>query len=76
MPAITIYLDEETISKLREAARRAGMPLSRYLAEQLRRRAVWSEEVRTLAGAWPDFPDPEELRPRLQPPQPREELQS
>lgn len=74
MPSVTVYLDEETATKLREAARQAGMPLSRYLALRLRRQVTWSEEVRALAGAWPDFPDPQELRPRQQPPQPREEL--
>ncbi len=74
MPSVTVYLDEETAAKLREAAHRAGMPLSRYLAQRLRRQVAWSEEAKALAGAWPDFPDSEELRPRLQPSQPREEL--
>ena len=59
MPSVTVHLDEETARRLREEAQRAGMLLSRYLALRLRRQVAWSEEVKALAGAWPDFPDPE-----------------
>lgn len=64
MPVITIRVDEETATRLRKAAERARMPLSRYIAQKLRHQMEWAELVQALSGAYPDFPDPEILRPR------------
>ena len=64
MGQVTIYLDRETEAKARAAARAERMPLSRWVAEGIRRRARdgWPEGVRTLAGAWPDLPSAEQIR--------------
>jgi hypothetical protein len=61
---VTLYLDEETKQRVREAAKSAGVSQSRWLADLGRRSAA--EElpaaVRQLAGAWPDFPTAAEIR--------------
>ena len=64
MAQVTLYLDDETKERMRRAAKAAGMSQSRWLAELVRRGTAneWPAEVRELAGAWPDFPEAEELR--------------
>lgn len=64
MGQVTIYLDDETESRLKASARSQGVPVSRWIAELVRERTAteWPESVRRLAGAWPDFPDTETLR--------------
>jgi hypothetical protein len=64
MGQVTIYLDDETEQRARAAARAEGMPLSRWVAERIQRRArsEWPEAVRALAGAWPDLPSAERIR--------------
>ena len=64
MAQVTLYLDEETKRRVRKAAKAAGLSQSRWLAELVRRGAneEWPAEVHALAGAWPDFPDADELR--------------
>lgn len=64
MGQVTIYLDPVHEKRLREAAEAAGLPVSRWLANLVaeKTRAEWPEDVRELAGAWRDFPTPEELR--------------
>ena len=64
MGQVTIYLDNETEAKARAAARAEGMPLSKWVAERIRRpaRGEWPEAVRALAGAWADLPSPERIR--------------
>lgn len=59
MPQITIYLDEETESRMRAAAQADGIPVSRWISRlvQDRTRTEWPPAVRALAGAWPDFPE-------------------
>ena len=46
--------------KARERARRAGLKVPVYRNGQVVEE--WPDEVRELAGAWPDFPDLDELR--------------
>jgi hypothetical protein len=61
---VTLYLDEATKDRVRKAAKAAGVSQSRWLAELVRRGAAeeWPAEVHELAGAWPDFPEADELR--------------
>jgi len=61
---VTIYLDREAERRLRAAARKAGVSVSRWVSELVenRTRSDWPGEARELAGAWPDFPDPDDLR--------------
>lgn len=64
MGQITIYLDERNEKRLKEAARSAGVPVSRWIAQLVedKTRTDWPESVRNLAGAWQDFPDLETIR--------------
>ena len=64
MAQVTLYLDEETKNRMRKAAKAAGVSQSRWLAELVRLETAneWPAEVRELAGAWPDFPEAQELR--------------
>lgn len=64
MGQITIYLDDESEKRLRMAAKKAGMPVSRWVASLVQEKtcAEWPASVRKLAGAWKDFPDLETIR--------------
>lgn len=57
-------LDDETETRMKEAAKASGVAVSRWVAELVREKTAteWPEAIRQLAGAWPDFPDAETLR--------------
>jgi hypothetical protein len=64
MDQLTIYLDNAAARRVKAAARKSGVSVSRWIAElvQSRTRTDWPPEARELAGAWPDFCDLRELR--------------
>lgn len=66
MAQVTIYLDDETASRMRRFANAAGLSMSAWLAELVREktRSTWPDDVRALAGSWSDadVPSAEELR--------------
>jgi hypothetical protein len=64
MGQVTIYLDDAAERRVKSAARKSGVSVSRWVAElvQSRTRTDWPPEARELAGAWPDFPGLRELR--------------
>lgn len=66
MPQLNLYVDESTHQSIKQAAKSAGMSLSKWVSTLVRERTSdkWSPEVLALAGAWKDsdFPEPEELR--------------
>ena len=64
MGQVTIYLDDETEGKARAAARSEGVPLSKWVAKRIERKArsEWSDAARALAGAWPDLPTVRRIR--------------
>jgi hypothetical protein len=64
MGQVTIYLDDVAERRVKAAARKSRVSVSRWVAELVRSRTRtdWSPEARELAGAWPDFPDLRELR--------------
>jgi hypothetical protein len=76
MAQVTLYLDAETNSRMKAAAKAAGMPVSRWVAQLIRARtqSQWPESVRKLAGAWPDFPSLREIRSSKATDTPRERL--
>jgi hypothetical protein len=67
MGQVTIYLDNQSEQRMKQAAQEAGMSVSRWVAElvQDKTRNEWPQEVREAAGAWSDFPDAETLRKDL-----------
>ena len=64
MAQLTIYLDDAAERRVKVAARKSGVSVSRWIAElvESRTRTDWPPEARELAGAWQDFPDLSELR--------------
>ncbi len=65
MAQVTIYLDDAAGRRVKAAARKRGVSVSRWVADlvESRTRTDWPPEARELAGAWPDFPDLREIRP-------------
>ncbi|MEQ6342615.1 MAG: CopG family transcriptional regulator [Gammaproteobacteria bacterium] len=64
MGQVTVYFEDDIEKRLKSAAKAAGIPVSRWVAALVeeKTRTTWPESVFKLAGAWPDFPEPEELR--------------
>lgn len=64
MAQITLYIDDATQARLRDAAARKSISQSQYVADLIRRAtaADWPPEVLALAGAVPDFPLADDLR--------------
>jgi hypothetical protein len=61
---VTLYLDEETVERVRRAARASGLSQSRWLAQLVREKTAreWPAVVRDMAGSWGEFPDAEAIR--------------
>jgi hypothetical protein len=61
---VTLYMDDETLGRMRAAAEAAGVSMSAWLAQLVRERTrtEWPREVAALAGAWRGAPSAEELR--------------
>lgn len=64
MGQVTLYMDDETLRRMRKAAEAAGLSMSAWLARLVRDRTrkEWPAEIAELAGAWKDFPSAEDLR--------------
>ena len=56
MAQLTIYLDDDTATRMRAAAKGAHISVSRWLANLVRERVAtaWPPEVVALAGSWAD----------------------
>lgn len=65
MAQVTIYLDDESDARLKEAARAEGLSVSKWIARLIeeKTRCEWPPSVRALAGVWAgNFPEAEQLR--------------
>ena len=73
MAQVTLYLDEETTRLMREQARAAGLPYSRWVAQLIRAQSAtdWPPDVLASFGAFPDASLPDELRKTDVPDRPR-----
>lgn len=60
MGQVTIYLDNETESKLKKAAKSSHLSVSKWIALLVKEKikTEWPQDVIELAGAWKnkDFP--------------------
>ncbi len=76
MAQLTLYLDQETVAKMRQAAEGEGLSQSQWVARLIRARLEneWPLAVRELAGSWPELPEADELRCGLGEDVPRESL--
>jgi hypothetical protein len=61
---VTLYMDDDTLARMREAAESAGVSMSAWLSLLVRERTQreWPAAVIGLAGAWGDIPTAEEVR--------------
>jgi hypothetical protein len=64
MAQVTLYLDRETASRTKKAAKAAGLSQSRWVAELVRQKTLgeWPRSVERLSGAWADAPTAQRLR--------------
>ena len=64
MAHLTIYLTDDVELRVRKAAKAAKVSMSRWVADCVTKsvETSWPPEFLALAGAFPDFPDAEELR--------------
>lgn len=64
MAQITLYIDDSTQTRLRDAAARKQQSQSQFVADLIRRATdpAWPDEVLALAGALPGFADADSLR--------------
>jgi hypothetical protein len=64
MARLTIYLTDDVEHRVRKAAKAAKVSVSKWVAERITKEVEtsWPPEFVALAGAFPDFPDADELR--------------
>lgn len=62
MGQLTLELDEQTETFVKQAASNNGMSVDAWIIKILTTQRDWPAEVRGLSGAWRDFPSPEALR--------------
>ena len=77
MGQVTIYLDNETESKLKKAAKSSHLSVSKWIANMIEEKinTEWPQDVVSLAGCWKDdFPSLEEIRTNPGQDSKREEL--
>lgn len=69
MAQITLYIDEATQARLREAAAQRKVSQSQFVADLIRREteSTWPPAALALMGSIPDFPLADELRAGLPP---------
>jgi len=65
MSQVTIYLDNELVNQVKQAAESQGLSQSKWIATVLKEKlnTSWPQHIKALAGSWADdFPEAEDLR--------------
>jgi hypothetical protein len=64
MAHLTIYLTDDVERRVRKAAKAAKVSVSKWVADRVTKsvETSWPPEFLALAGAFPEFPDTDELR--------------
>ena len=64
MSQVTIYLDEHTDKKLRQAVEQSGLSKSQWITRLIKEKTAteWPEVVREMVGEWQDVPEQEIIR--------------
>jgi hypothetical protein len=63
VPQLHFYVPEDVAEAVRRGAQARNLPVSRYLAEIVRREvAGWPEEFEDVLGGWQDGQDPTDRR--------------
>ena len=76
MAHLTIYLTDDVERRVRKAAKAAKVSVSRWVADRVSKsvETSWPPEFLALAGAFPDFPEADDLRKGYGEDVPRESL--
>jgi len=76
MAQITIYINNELESKIKDIANSLDTSISKYISMLIEKNinSNWNPKVKELPGSWSDFPSLEELREGTAPDAKREEL--
>jgi hypothetical protein len=77
MAQLTIYLPDALEAKARKAAKARRESVSRWVAAQVQRSLSdsWSQRVLDAAGAFPDFPELNQIRKGYGKDAPRERME-
>jgi hypothetical protein len=61
---LSIYVDRETESIIRKAAKKSSVSMSKWICSQLLKsiQTEWSDSFKKLAGSIPDMPSLHEIR--------------
>ena len=64
MSQITLYLDDETAARMKDAAEAEGLSQSKWVVRLIQQKtaSTWPKSIARAVGAWNDFLDPEVLR--------------
>ncbi len=64
MAQVTIYMDNNLESQVKDMAKNAGVSISKYISKVLEQKVGthWDKDIKNLAGSWNDFSTIEELR--------------
>jgi hypothetical protein len=64
MAQITIYINNDLESKVKEIANSLDTSISKYISTVIERNINnnWNPKIKNLAGSWSDFPSIEEIR--------------
>ncbi len=64
MAQITIYINNELESKVKQMAKAQNISISKLISKLLEKNLhdEWDREVKKLVGSWKDFPSLEEIR--------------
>jgi hypothetical protein len=64
MAQITIYINNDLESKVKEIAAAQETSISKYISTVIERNINnnWNPKIKNLAGSWSDFPSIEEIR--------------
>ena len=76
MSQVTIYLDEQTDQKLRQAVKQSGLSKSQWISRLIKEKTAteWPEAVREMVGEWKDVLQEDEIRANEGTDLPREAL--
>ncbi len=64
MAQITIYINNDLESKVKDIAASQNTSISKYISTVLEKNISnnWNPKIKNLAGSWSDFPTIEEIR--------------
>jgi len=64
MAQMTIYIDNNLETKIKEMAQNMGMSMSKLISKILEKNISthWNDDIKNFEGSWSDFPSIEEIR--------------